>query len=165
MCGLVAADQIEFVSVCGGFGVCDVCFKKRVWLWACGNLFRTCWSLCKFVEGYFEYNIFYMNMMEKHAALAALQALPSIFALCFFMMSRRTLWPFLSLWSGFALVYGGKRAEPKAPRCQRNLDSAHIIEGICLTTDSQRPLTNQRLAFSKLLTANFCSLGKANAAE
>lgn len=26
---------------------------------------------------------------------------------------------------------------------RRNLDSAHIIEGICLTTDSQRPLTNQ----------------------
>ncbi|CAK9085380.1 4 [Durusdinium trenchii] len=51
----------------------------------------------------------------------------------------------LSFWIGDqALCFVSSHlAAHQANVVQRNLDSAHIIEGICLTTDSQMPLTNQ----------------------
>ena len=51
----------------------------------------------------------------------------------------------LSFWIGDNAVcfVSSHLSAHQANVSRRNLDSAHIIEGICLTTDSQRPLTNQ----------------------
>lgn len=71
----------------------------------------------------------------------------------------------LSFWIGDNAVcfVSSHLAAHQSNVSRRNLDSAHIIEGICLTKDSQRPLTNESpcCKYSQLIPTR-CRLIESN---